>query len=309
MKSILNRISFTISITCFFYNITVAQDQPKVPEKSEATIELSYFKREDSNKTVVAKITKLENGKYVFAKNARVNFYIMHDKEQQLLNSVITDNHGQAIIQLPKDLFIAGQAAFLLDDSLYFTIEAKIENDPLYEDAHEQIHYKDANLTFILDPKDTARLVTAKVMEAGRDGKEIPVTGAEVKFYVQRMFGFMPAAEENNITTDENGEASFAVPKTISGDTAGLITIGVRLEDNELFGNLENTTIQSWGTILPIDKNPFPRALFEPHAPLPLVITVSTLFGGIWVVYFFIFYQLKKIKEEKKINPVSELNH
>jgi len=299
MKSILKRIFLTIAITYLFCNITTAQDQSKVPEKSEATIELSYFKREDSNKTVVAKIKKLENGKYVFAKNAKINFYVINDKEQQLLKSVTTDDHGQAVILLQKEL--------PLDDSLYFTIVAKIENDPLFEDAREQIHYKNANLALNLDPKDTARLVTAKVTETGKDGKEIPVTGAEVKFYIQRLFGFMPAAEENNITTDEKGEASFAFPKNISGDTAGVITVAARVEDNEHFGNLENKATQSWGTVLPIIKDPFPRALFEPHAPLPLVITVSTLFGGIWVVFFFIFYQLRKIKKEEKLTAKNEM--
>ena len=306
MKSILKRISLTIAIIYLFCNVTAAQDQSRTPEKSEVTIELSYYKKADLpsglagiRKTVAAIIKKTENGKYVFANNAKVNFYVQHDKEQQLLNSVITDNHGQAVILIQKDL--------PLDDSLYFTIVAKIENDPLYVDAQEQIHYKDANLTLHMDPLDTAKLVTAKVTETGKDGKEVPVINAEVKFYVQRLFGFMPAAEENTVTTDEKGEASFAVPKNISGDTAGLITIGVRLEDNELFGNLENTTTQSWGTVLPIDKNPFPRALFEPQAPLPLVITVSTLFGGIWVVFFFIFYQLRKIKKEEKLITKNEI--
>jgi len=287
MKSILKSISIIIAITFLFFNISTAQS------KIEVTIGLSYYKKADRSKIAVALIKKKENGKFVFAKNAKVNFYVIHDKEEQLLKSENTDNHGQAFIQLQKDL--------PLDDSLYFTIVAKIENDPLYEDAQEQIHYKDANLTLNMDPHDTARLVTAKVTEIGKDGKEMPVVGAEVKFYVQRLFGFMPASEENTITTDEKGEATFAFSKNISGDTAGVITVAARMEDNENFGNLENKATQSWGTVLPIIKEPFPRALFEPHAPWPLVVTVSTLFGGVWLIYFFIFFQLGKIKKEGQL--------
>lgn len=293
MKSILKKISLTIAITWLFCSITTAQNQSQAQGKREATIGLSYYKKADMSKTAVAVIKKNEDGKFVFAKNARVNFYIIHDKQQQLLKSVHTDNYGQAVILLQKDL--------PLDDSLYFTIVAKIENDPLYEDAQEQIHYKDASLTLNMDPLDTAKLVTAKVMEKGKDGKEIPVIGAEVKFYVQRLFGFMPAAEENTITTDGKGEASFAFPKNISGDTAGVLTVAARMEDNEHFGNLENKATESWGIVLPIIKDPFPRALFEPHAPLPLVITISTLFGGVWLIYFFIFFQLRKIKKEGQL--------
>lgn len=292
MKSILKKISFIIAVTCLFLGITTKQNLAQAQEKSEATIGLSYYKKADMSKTVVALIKKNEDGKFVFAKNAKVNFYTIQNKEQQLLKTVNTDNHGQAIIQLDKNL--------PLDDSLYFTIVAKIENDPLYVDVEEKIHFKDANLTLNLDPLDTAKLVTAKVMETGKDGKEKPVAGADVKFYVKRLFGFMPASEENTVTTDEKGEASFAYPKKISGDTAGVITVAARIEDNERFGNLENKATESWGTKLLIIKEPFPRALFEPHAPFPLVITISTLFGGIWLIYFFLFYQLHKIKKEGK---------
>lgn len=298
MKSILKRMSLTIAISFLLLDITIAQDKSPVHGKSEATIELAYYKKANMSKTVVALIKKNEEGKYVFAKNAKVNFYLVRDKEQQLLKSVNTDDHGKAVILLPKDVPV--------DDSLYFTIVAKIENDPIYEDAKEQIHYKDGSLILNMDAHDTAHLVTAKVTDLDKDGKEIPVIGAEVKFYVQRLFGFMPAGEDYTVTTNEKGEASFAFPKNISGDTAGVITVAARVDDNEHFGNLENKATQSWGTVLPIIKEPFPRALFEPHAPLPLVITISTLFGGIWVVYFFILFQLRKIKKVEQLNVVDK---
>jgi hypothetical protein len=290
MKSNFIRIIPLMAIACLFCYITTAQGQAK--GKSEITVDLSYFKKADNSRYAIALIKKNEDGKFVFAKNTKVDFYAVHDKQQELLKSVNTDNHGKAVIQILKDL--------PLDDSLYFTILAKIENNELYEDANDQVHHKDANLAMTLDPLDTSRLVTAKVTETGKNGEIKPVIGAEVKFYVQRLFGLMPVAEENGVVTDEKGEASFSYPKMMPGDTAGIITLAARIEGNEHFGNLENKTTQSWGAILPIIKEPFPRALFEPHAPLPLVITISTLFGGVWLVYFFVFYQMRKIKEEVK---------
>ncbi len=289
--TIIKKTSLAIAISGLFGLITTAQDQSQPQGKSEAAIELSCYKKADMSKTAVALITaKNKDGKFVPVKNARVNFYVMHDKEQQLFKSKNTDSKGQALIVLQKDL--------PLDDSLYFTIVAKIENDSLYEDAQEQMHYKDAILTLNLNPQDTLQLVTAKVTETDKDGKEIPVKGAEVKFYVQRLFGFMPAAEENTITTDEEGEAAFSFPKNIPGDTTGVITIAARMEDNAQFGNVENKVNASWGTRLIVEKDPFPRALWEPYAPIPLILTVSILFGGVWCVYFFIFFQLRKIKKE-----------
>ncbi|MDP3002882.1 MAG: hypothetical protein Q8N38_07130 [Bacteroidales bacterium] len=302
MNSIIKGISLAIAITGLFCGIATAQDQSQAPGKSEAAIELSYYKKADMSKTAVAVIkAKNNDGKFVPAKNALVNFYVIHDSEQQLLKSANTDNKGQAVIVLQKDL--------PLDEGLSFTIVAKIENDNLYEDVEEQMHYKDANLILNLNPHDTARLVTAQVTKIGKDGKEIPVEGAEVKFYVQRLFGIMPAVEDNTISTDEKGEASFAFPKNIPGDTTGVITVVARMEDNEQFGNVENKATESWGTALAVDKDPFPRALWEPNAPLPLIITISTLFGGVWFIYFFIFYQLRKISKEKQLSTVKERNH
>jgi hypothetical protein len=294
MNSIIKRTSLAIAISGLFCGKTTAQDQSQLQGKSEATIELSYNKKADMSKTAVAVIKAKNNvGKFVSAKNARVNFYVIHDNRQQLLKSANTDNKGQAVIVLQNEL--------PLDENHSFTIVAKIENDSLYEDAEEQVHYKDASLSINLDPDDTARLITAKVTEIGKDGKEEPVKGAEVKFYVQRLFGFMPASDDNTVETDDNGISYFTFPKTIAGDSAGVITIVARLEDSEQFGNVENKVAASWGTVLAIEKDPFPRALWEPYAPLPLVITISTLFGGVWCIYLFIWSQLRKIKKEEQL--------
>lgn len=302
MNSIINRTSLAIAITGMFCGIATAQDQSQAQGKSETSIELSYYKKADMSKTVVAVITaKNKEGKFVPANNAQINFYVIHNSERQLIKSAYTDIKGQAVIVLQKDMS--------LDEDFSFTIVAKIENDSLYEDTEEQVHYKEANLTLNLNPDDTGRLVVGKVTEIGKDGKEIPVKDAEVKFYVKRLFGFMPAAEDNTISTDEKGEASFAVPKNIPGDTAGVITIVARMEDNEQFGNVENEATESWGTTLAVEIDPFPRALWEPYAPLPLVISISTLFGGVWFIYFFIFYQLRKISKEKQLSTVNERSH
>jgi len=294
MNSIINITFRAIAITFLFCGNTIAQDQSQSQGKSEATIELSYNKKADMSKTAVAVIKAKNNeGKFVPAKNTQVNFYVVNDKKKQLLKSVKTDIKGQAVIVLQKDL--------PLDEDLAFTIVAKIENDTLYEDTEEKMHYKDASLTLNLNPQDTARLVTAKVTETGKGGIEIPVKGAEVRFYVQRLFGIMPAAENNTIETDEKGEASFAFPRNIPGDTTGVITVAARMEDNEQFGNVENKAVTSWGTVLAIVRDPFPRALWEPYAPLPLVISISMLFGGVWFTYFFIFFNLRKIKKEEQL--------
>lgn len=287
---ILKSICLSIILSIFFCNI-FAQEKTETTEKSEATIELSYRKKADQSKTANAIVkARNEKGKFVSAKNVQINFYFKDGIEERLIQSVNTNNKGEAVITLQKGL--------PLDTGNAFTIIAKIENDKLYEDAEETIYYKDVNFSLKLNPNDTSRLATVIVTEVNKEGKEIPVKDVEVKFYVQRLFGFVPASEENAISTNENGEASFAYPKGIPGDTAGAITVVARIEDNEKFGSVENNAVTLWGTILEVEKDPFPRALWEPNAPLPLILTILILFGGVWCTYFFIFFQLLKIKKD-----------
>lgn len=292
-KYSLKIIALAITLTGLLATSVVAQDTASAG-KSEATMVLSYTKNADLKKTATA-VVKVKNkeGKFVAAKNAHVNFYVMDGKELKLLKTENSDKNGQAVIQLPKDL--------PLNEELSFNIVAKIENDPLYADVQEQMHYKDANLTVSLNPRDTSRVVTAKITQTGKDGKEIPVKGIEVKFYVQRMFGNMPAAEDYAATTEENGEATFTYPKNIPGDKDGNMNVVAKIEDNEQLGNIETKAGTYWGKALAVTGDPFPRALWEPYAPLPLVIVISTLFGGVWCTYFFIFFQLRKIKTESKL--------
>lgn len=286
IKTIIKKTFILIACTVIYNAVATAQD------KSEATIELSYLKKADLSKSVSAVVKAINNEeKLVFAENVPVNFYVLDKSGLQLIKSAVTDDKGVAVIPLQNNL--------PLDDSLYFTIVAKIENNSLYEDVEEKVHFKEAGLSISLNREDTTRLITVKLTEKAKDGNEKSVSDAELKIYVKRMFGDMPASEENSITTDENGEATFTFPDDIKGDSTGQITVIAKLENNEQFGNIETETNTSWGIALEKEKNPFPRALWEPYAPIPLILTVSLLFGGVWCVYFFLFYQMWKIKKEK----------
>lgn len=288
------KLILTIVAIIFFFFQSYAQGKDSVMDKSEATIQLSFLKKSDLSKAVIAKVlTKNTAGKLVPAKNTRVNFYIKNKQEQLFLKSVLTDKTGDTYLELPTDL--------PLDTARYFNLVAKIENDKLYADAAEILRYKDANISIKLNPHDTAKLVTVSVTETGSDGKEKPVKDVPVRFYVQRLFGNVPATEDPVVSTDESGETSIVYPKGIPGDSVGNIIVVARIEDNEFYGNIENKATAQWGMPLIPEKDPFPRALWEPYAPFSLIIVITVLFGGVWMIYFFLFYQLYKIKKGEKL--------
>jgi hypothetical protein len=52
------------------------------------------------------------------------------------------------------------------------------------------------------------------------------------------------------------------------------------------------------GAIVPIDPEPFPRALWAPHAPLPLLVTILLLLTGVWSCYVFVVGQIISIGKD-----------
>lgn len=283
-----------IILFLLLWGVSSAQEKKTTVEKKASSVQLTFYKKADQTKTARVKVTaKNEMRKFMPAMKAHVNFYVVDNKAEALVGVGVTALDGKCEIKLPGNL--------PLDGDMKSTIIAKIENDPAYEDAQDQGSFKDARLSLTISPTDTNRVVTVKAMETGKDGKDKPIANATVNFYVKRMFGTMPAAEDRTATTDENGEGTFILAKDLKGDTAGNLTIVAKIEDNELYGNVEANHDVKFGIPLQVETDPFPRALWEPRAPAPLVITISVIFSVVWFVYLTLFYRMYKISQDK--NP------
>jgi hypothetical protein len=289
IKKVILSVAAIMWLAC---GISSAQDPAPAADKKASAIQLSFYKKADLNKVAVAKVTaKNEKRKFVPAKGVEVSFYILKDKEQTLLKKVNTDADGKAIVLLPKDLPV--------NDLRQFTITAKVENDKAIEDAKEEASLRESNLIIKLDPADTGRTVTAVLTEQDKNGKSVPVKDVAIKLFVVRLFGVMPASSDATSTTDENGEATFTLPKDIKGDSAGHMTLLAKIEDNDQLGNVEASSIAPWGVPLLAEKDPFPRAMWMPTAPIPLIIVLSVLFFCVWSTYLYLFYQVYKISKFK----------
>jgi len=300
MEFLLNKTLLAIAASLLF-SVAIAQTDSIGQDKKESSIDLSFYKNADLSKTISALATSMgKDGKWIPATGVNLNFYAQKKSGPTLLKTVLTDIRGVATLPFPDSL--------LKNEQGLYRIIARIEKNSLYKDAEEQIEFKEANLTLKFNPADSVHEVTALITETGSAGKEIPVAETEVSFFVQRLFGAMPASEESVVITDNNGEAIFSYPKDIMGDRSGKITLIAKIVDHKLFGTVESRSDVQWGMALPVETNPFPRALFMPKAPFQLIITLLVIFSGIWATYFFIFYQLKKISKEKQFNAGIERN-
>ncbi|MCK4855668.1 MAG: hypothetical protein KAT31_15425, partial [Bacteroidales bacterium] len=115
-------------------------------------------------------------------------------------------------------------------------------------------------------------------------------------FYVPRSFSLLPVGEE----WFEGGKAQLNFPTTLPGDSIGNLTIIARIEDHELYGNVEAVAMKDWGLAMPrvVVKNR--RGLGDTDAPLWMVYTLIVLLSVVWFHYLYVFYLMIKIKKLRR---------
>lgn len=161
-----------------------------------------------------------------------------------------------------------------------------------------------ARLILHIREGDTCNYAMATLSGMDSAKNDMHISNATVTFFVKRLFGKMPIAEENSAATDDFGVAEIPFPKDFAGDTAGTVTIIAVIEDNALTGPLEARASGKWGKSVPVIADPFPRALWEPRAPIAMILTFCILLGGVWCTYGFILSQLFHIKKGNKLSHV-----
>ncbi|WP_298391367.1 hypothetical protein [Hydrotalea sp.] len=290
-NQIVFKSALLIAATVLIWNTSYTRGQ-QVDKKKTAIVELSFYKNAAGVRTIVANVSaKNDSGKLVFVPGIKISFYTSTIAGKSFLGETLTNEGGKASIHFPKKIPI---------DTSGITIIAQIENDKVYEDAEAQASVKDARLVLSLSEVDSSRLISALATEILPDGEQKPIPNVEVNFGIQRLFGIMPLSDEAKVTTDDRGVAIFNFPKEIKGDEKGNIVLVASITDNEVYGNVEATSVSKWGEPLVVEKNPFPRALWEPKAPIILMISFSIIFGGIWFTYGFVVYQITKIEKIEK---------
>jgi mono/diheme cytochrome c family protein len=129
---------------------------------------------------------------------------------------------------------------------------------------------------------------------ASKENTVVPVTGAEVRLYVQRTFGHLAIDEAK--TTNDKGAATFRIPHDLPGDTAGNIMVSARFSDEETFGSVSKDTVLRAGTkTIPVSLTA-QRAMWNNVRKAPIWVLLSYV-TGVLVAWGFIIYVLLKIRD------------
>ena len=124
-----------------------------------------------------------------------------------------------------------------------------------------------------------------------REGK--PIEGSHVVLQVERTFGNLTLGEDDTLA---DGTVAVPFPADLPGGPEGKIQILAQIKSPPELAATATQTFDGASKVLP-KENPFPRALWSPHAPLALLITIGTMLTIVWSVYLFVVIQLVKIRK------------
>ena len=133
------------------------------------------------------------------------------------------------------------------------------------------------------------RMLVARVTRGGKN-----IEGAVVLFQAERLLGWLPLGRE---TTLDDGTAAVPFPQGLPGGVRGELRIRAKVEAPADLASLSGEAVIAGAARLSQDREEFPRALWAPHAPVTLILTIFLFLGGVWGTYVYVFYQLWRVSK------------
>lgn len=293
MKKLLNiRSIFLLFATLFSYFM-----QAQETEKPELLVNLQYYNLNGSIQYLKVKTMVKEDNKLQPVTEAKLQLYLDEVAPGNLIGKIKTDYKGESKIAIrpavkdqwndtPDHKFIAvSEATKKFDETTteLDIIKAKIVIDTLNEEG--------------------VRKLSAQLL-AFENGEWVPAKEVEVKMGVRRLGGDIKIGEEETYTTDSLGQVvgEFLLDKLPAADSKNNLTLVVKTEDNELYGNLSVEKTVPWGAFVQQPNNFNKRSLFgtSDKTPIWLLFMVYSILAGVWGVIFYLVFLLIKIRKAGK---------
>ena len=301
---------FSIVILLFLIGQTdvLAQNTKKI-KKTKVRMSLDYYNNMDKSRILVSTLYFIEDRVRNPVVNEMVVFYSGDISENIVIDSLLTDENGEA-----KLIFEEGSRLTVDEDRLCHIV-AQYNGNKSFTAAKSDVSLKEITMELLLSEINSTKTVSVRAYELGNDKEIVPVEDADVNFYVPRLFSNQLIGEGSF----SDGKCSIEFPDDIAGDTIGNISIIAKIEDHDNYGNVERQ-IQDfrWGSTQPIEEDKSlmtiqisipTRALWHTNAPLWMIITLIILLTGVWSHYIYVVYQLvklSKISKKNKLNSVEE---
>jgi hypothetical protein len=293
------RIQNKLRILLFFFLCAFSLGAWSQNKKDSATtitpsLTFSYLNTNDTLVLTASLIDKKESRTFGI-KNALIEFSATGDGKTLNLGQAKSDEEGNATFRihienrLPEDK----------DGKTIFT--AKFNGKGKFLPAMETLSAKSARITVSFTKDDTLRLIHITVTQLDSKGVVQPVHKEKVIVYVPRLFNLLKIGETD---LDEEGKGQVEYPGKLVGDSLGNIAVIARIEESDIFGNVQGQSSISWGIPKQFYLAEKPtRELWTPIAPIWMIVTLVIMLTGVWAHYIYAVYQLVMIKKISKKNP------
>ena len=268
-------------------------DSSAKPEVKEATtyaplITFISVQKSDNSVDLKATVQAKISGTLTKLPGLKIEFTVGADSTAKKLGEVITDSRGVAILNCKPDQLTTDKEGKL-------NFKASFAGKDSIESAEELVSVKRARLEITPVKEDSLLTVKVKLIDLST-GTETAVPETDLGVFVKRMFSALKLGEGK---TDEAGEASIEIPNNLPGDAQGNITLLAKLDENEVYGNLEAAVTQPWGTPVSDELKALPRALWSTLPPLWMPITFLILMTAVWGHYIVIIFELFRLRKEE----------
>ncbi len=275
------------------------KEEPAAKEESamiSPSIEFKSIQKGDNTIELVASMKAKIKGSFIKLPLLKVTFFQISDTAEKELGFVISDRVGKAVFNSKPGLIQADK-----EGKLHF--KAVFAGNKQMDAAEEELTVKSARLVMIPVKEDSVLTVKVKLVDMST-GTETPVPETALGIFVKRQFNPLKVGEG---TTDENGDASVEIPNNLPGDPKGNITLLAKLDENEVYGNLETSVVQKWGIPVSDKLNELPRALWSAHPPVWMMVTFAILMITVWGHYIVIIFELFRLRKEEPHAPVKKI--
>ncbi|MEP1095581.1 MAG: hypothetical protein ABJG78_10750 [Cyclobacteriaceae bacterium] len=278
-------VSLLLLISCvLFYAPTPAYGQ----KQSRTRLKAYYEKLPNNDKKISIILTQGKGKKTRGVSDAEI-FLTTFDADSAMeLATLSTDSLGEAV------LFIEANYTFPKNEDGYSVIDLKYPGNDSLRSAKKKIEFLDLNIDLTLDIIDSVKYVEVLTYEIASDGNRTPISEVGINFGVERLYSTLYLEE---VDTDDDGVAIMEFPNDIPGDSIGMITVVVMLEDHDDYGTVTKSSDISWGT--PVDYSIVSngRSLFGDSAPLWMIISVAVILSGAWFNFLLAVYKVYRIKK------------
>jgi hypothetical protein len=280
-------LSFVIGLLLVSSTFTYAQE-----EKTPLNVELTTWKYSDGTRTLIDKVTATGENGDIPVEGLTVTFINANSGKNNVLGTAVTAKDGRAVFTVTANTSLtynnAGIIRFL----------AKSEENDKYRASETNLEVKDARIEIGFEEVDSVRKITYRGVIRNAKGEEEPLANMDVYLFVPRMFSMLKIID-GWLGEDGKGESDF--PANLSGDTAGVVKIYARIEENADFGNLEAVGASGWSVKKHgVSVEGPQRELWTPIAPLWMIITLIVMLSGVWAHYIYAVIQLILINKAGK---------